>query len=165
MAWLQSLRRRLRVRVVHGTSAGFRDGDLLLVNVPGYMAEEQVRALWNAMKSNFPNLSFQLLVGTRVGVTVVQGACCHCARGTSEDADDQGGRDKPGESVSDAVTSAPEAGAATGVPAGFVWTVDITPKELGDSIKPCGQRSSGKAVGTDTARVGIATSAVVEEGV
>lgn len=136
MGLLASLRRRLRVRLVHGTSVGFRPGDRLIINVPGYMAEEGVRALWEALKSNFPDTPFQLIVGRDSFVTVVQECGCSCACNAAKDSNGQGRAKDPGDGGSEPLVSSPETHGQHAVPAMLAWSVDVPPQPLGKSFVP-----------------------------
>lgn len=160
MHFLASLRRRLRVRVVHGTSAGFGPGDRLLINLPGHMADEDVRALWEALKSNFPDTQFQLFVGFEACVTVVQGCRCNCACNSSSDTHQQGSASDACNVVAQASAAAPKAAGLDNVPAVGVWSVDVPPKPLGKAFKPGAHMDSSSVVfGVDAARLSQAGEA------
>lgn len=146
MGFLSSLRRRLQVRVIHGTSAGFGPGDRLIINLPGHMTEETVRALWEALKSNFPDRPFQLFVGFDARVTVVEGCGCHCACNAASNTNQQRSAGDASNTAAHATASTPQAAGLDGVPAVGSWSVLVPPQPIGKAFTPGAHMDSSRVV-------------------
>lgn len=137
MKWLASLRRRLEVRVLNATATSFRPGDLVLVSVGARHTDEYAVLINDALQRRFPEVRFQLLTDKDVALTVIQHAGCNGGCHRASDSTSNGHHDRSaadaGNDFSQTSAASPKASADRDGLSYVVLTVDIPPKQHGNS--------------------------------